>query len=451
MARLRQHASDAAYIDETYQLSAVGTKTLVRDSATQFTIQSCDATAHFTANRRIRVVGATTDHGYVVLSVYSAPDTIVTVTMESGNVPTSPTQALVHVDPKIRSGAFSMQGAGNGLDADKLDGYQAADIFGPAIFADAIVNGGFEVWQRGTASVSCPAGSRTFLADRWFVQPSGAACTQERTTTTPTGAISKYALKITGATSVTQCDFACQRIESILIPYIKTTITVSALIKNETGANLAAALFLNTADALDDFTSVTNRYTNAFASITNGSSQRVSLTMDVSGYTNIDNGLEVRIVAGGTSMDSASKSITITEVQIDRSTTFSHFRYRPFPLELLRCQRFYAKTFAYGTVPAQNWVGGSGLAAGSITISGGSASPGFDYTAASWVLPTFMRATPTVTTYNPHAANAKARSITSSAERDITSVPSTSTIGFTINPAGEDRSFCFGATASSEL
>lgn len=172
MARLRQHASDAAYIDETYQLSAVGTKTLVRDSATQFTIQSCDATAHFTANRRIRVVGATTDHGYVVLSVYSAPDTIVTVTMESGNVPTSPTQALVHVDPKIRSGAFSMQGAGNGLDADKLDGYQAADIFGPAIFADAIVNGGFEVWQRGTASVSCPAGSRTFLADRWFVQPS---------------------------------------------------------------------------------------------------------------------------------------------------------------------------------------------------------------------------------------------------------------------------------------
>lgn len=445
-AAVRTHISDGAYVDETYQLASVGTKTLARNSTTQFTVQSCDATGVFTIGRRIRIVGATTDHGYVTSSSFST-HTTVNVTMESGDVPTTPTQALVHVDPKIKSGAYSQQGSGNGLDADKVDGFHAVDIFGPAIHADALVNGSFLIWQRGTSG-SAPAGSRTFYADRWFTNPSGAAVTVARTTSTPTGAISPYALKVTGATSVTSVELVGQRVESHLVPYVKATVTFSALIKNETGASLTPVLLINTPSAADDYTSKTNRLTQAFSAISSGASQRVSYTVDISGYTNIDNGFEMTINAASGALNSAAKSITITEVQIDRASAFAHFRFRPFPDELLRCQRYYVKTFDYDTAPAQNWSSGTGSHVGGLIIpgSGAGANPN---TGVSWFLPTVMRATPSVTTYNPLSAAATAVEFDGSGTATITVVEGTQVINFQIK--GPSQATCFGASASAEL
>lgn len=449
MAQVRAQASDASYIDETYQLASVGTKTLVRDSTTQFTVQACDATSVFTAGRRIRVVGATTDYGYVVSSSYST-NTTVTVTMESGDVPSTPTQALVHVDAKIKSGAYSQQGAGNGLDADTVDGYGAAEIFGPSIFADALVNGSFLVWQRGTSSTSASAGSNTFLADRWFTNPTDAAVTVERTTTTPTGAVSPYAIKITGNTGVTACAMVGQRIESYLIPYIKTTVTFSALVKNDTSGTANVFLVLGTPTAQDDFTTVTNRLTAAFGSVSSGTTSRLTYTVDISGYTNLANGLEMKMSVGALTLDDVAKSITITEVQIDRVETFSYFRFRPFQDELLRCQRYYTKTFDYATAPAANWDPGNGAHVGAITIPGSSAASAPN-TGASWVLPTVMRAAPTVATYNPRSGTADeaCRYDATATTYAVTATAGTGVV--TLSVDGPTVATCIGATASAEL
>ena len=354
MASIRTHIEDAAYFDPNYQLTAVGVKSLTRVSATQFTILACDATAYFTADRRIRVVGATTDQGFVTSSSF-AVDTTVNVTMDSADVPTAPTQALVLVDAKIRGLAYKKPGSGNGADADTLDTYHAADLYGTALFAEALVNGSMLVWQRGTGSTSCPAGTRTLLADRWFTNPAGAAATAIRTTTVPTGAISPYALLVTGAASVTATTVAGQRVESYLMPYVKSgSVTISALVKNDTTAALVLSLLLGTPNAVDDFTTVVNRLTQALTSIPSGNSQRVSFTVDVSGYTNINNGLQVEFQAPNGALDSGAKSITITEIQVDRATLFTFFRFRTLPDELVRCRRYYQKTFPYATAPAQN-------------------------------------------------------------------------------------------------
>lgn len=350
MARIRLHASDASYIDETYQLSAVGTKTLVRNSTTQFTIQACDATAHFIADRRIKVVGATTDFGFVTSSSFSV-DTTVNVVMDSADVPTAPTQALVHTDTKLRALAYKKAGAGNGADADTLDTYHASGLFGPSLFAEALVNGAMLIAARGTSG-NAPVGSRTMFIDRWFTQPVGATVAVSRVTTTPTGAITPYALKVTGATSVTTCDVAGQRVESYLMPYVKSTVTVSALVKNETGAALVLDLLLGTPTVADNFATVTNRLTQSLTSIPSTNSQRVSHTVDISAYTDINNGLEVRFRAPSGSLDAGTKSITITEIQIDRASSFTFFLFRPMPEEKLRCLRYYEKTFDEATVPA---------------------------------------------------------------------------------------------------
>lgn len=453
MARIREHASDAAYIDENYNLGTVGAKTITRISATQLTIANCDATAYFTAGRRIRVVGATTDHGFVTSSSYGAPTTTVNVSMDSGDVPTTPTQVLVHIDAKLRDAAYYKSGSGNLLNADLVDGYHAADIFGPAIFAEAIINGGMAVAQRGTA-ILCPVNTKTLTADRWFCNPAAGtgSLTWFQTKTTLSGAVSKYGSRLLGASGITgTVDFG-QRIESSLIPYIKTTVTISALVKNETAASLALQLRLGTPAAADDFTTVTNRLGQTMTSIASGTTQRISYTVDISGYTNIDNGLELvfRVPAG--SLSSSGKSLTITEVQIDRASAFNYFRFRPFQDELLRCQRFYNKTFAYETVPEQDWTGGgTGFQSGALVIPGSSFSSGSDNTGVSWMFPTIMRATPTVVTFNPGAADAKAVNISGSDSKTVTATASTSGVILSISAAVNDRAYVVGATAEAEL
>lgn len=74
--------------------------------------------------------------------------------------------------------------------------------------------------------------------------------------------------------------------------------------------------------------------------------------------------------------------------------------YKPADIqgELAKAQRYYCKTFAQGTSPAQN----AGLAA--------ALGDAYDTTdgagAVAWRFPASMRASPTITTYNPSAANA---------------------------------------------
>lgn len=447
MAAARTQASDAAYIDETYQLTTVGAKSLSRTSTTQFKVLACDATAHFTTGRRVRVVGATTDYGFVTSSSYSAPDTTVNVTMDSGDVPTSPTQALVHVDAQIRGAAYKTTGAGNGLDADTLDTYHASQIYGPSIYAEALVNGSMLVWQRGTSSTSCPVGTRTMRADRWFTNPAGAAVTAARTTTTPTGAISPYALLVTGATSVTTCTVAGQRIESYLMPYIRTTVTISALVKNDTTASLTLSLLLGTPAAADDFTTVTNRLTQTLTAITSGSSQRVSHTVDVSGYTNIANGLQVEFQAPSGALDAGTKSITITEIQIDRASSFSFFRFNPFPDELLRCQRYYEKTFDYGTVPAAS-AGFTG------SLGGAGNDVNANNCVISWPHVQKRASGGTLTTYNPSAAGTGARNNfgDTAALQSSSAGQSSSYAWFNTGPAGTSKTaFHVHMTLESEL
>lgn len=62
-----------------------------------------DLTARYVAGRRIKFVGATTGYATISSASYSAPDTTINVTMDSGNVPTS--LVTVSLGPEISTGA----------------------------------------------------------------------------------------------------------------------------------------------------------------------------------------------------------------------------------------------------------------------------------------------------------------------------------------------------------
>ena len=108
------------------------------------------------------------------------------------------------------------------------------------------------------------------------------------------------------------------------------------------------------------------------------------------------------------------------------------FERRPFFDELRACKVHFQKSFAYGTAPAQN-AGFVGSVSWKTTATGA--------VGTLWRVPfeTQMRADPTVTLYNPAAANAQVRNFTDSTDCTSSSAQAVRTKGFNIDtttPAG---------------
>lgn len=287
-------------------------------------------------------------------------------------------------------------------------GGQADPTSGSVFRRNALYNGAMEVWQRGTGTTTCTAGARTFLADRWCVVPSGANITQDSSIELPTGSRALQSLRLVGAASVTTVNLQ-QRLPARDIPRIKRTVTFQCYVRNLTGAAYTPTLLLGTPGGLDDFTTVTNRLTQVLASCADNAWTQVSHTVDISAYTNINNGLQVEIqIPSGSSV--ASDENYFTELQLAPSSVVTPFDGLTFESERDRCMHFYQKSFPYGTAPAQN-AGVSG-ALSWINILGGAVGGGSQ--SMQFALP--MRASPTVTTYNPSAANAQIRNVATTAD-----------------------------------
>jgi hypothetical protein len=89
----------------------------------------------------------------------------------------------------------------------------------------------------------------------------------------------------------------------------------------------------------------------------------------------------------------------VTGVQLEVGTQATSFEYRQYTNELQLCQRYYSKSFLQGQVPVQN----VGSTSGALVYATQTASTQFIM--AQTNLPVTMRAAPTVTTFNPFAAN----------------------------------------------
>jgi hypothetical protein len=107
----------------------------------------------------------------------------------------------------------------------------------------------------------------------------------------------------------------------------------------------------------------------------------------------------------------------ISKVQLEAGSIATPFERRPFTTELALCQRYYCKTFVYGTAPAQN----AGVV-GSLYSSGSpeAVTPGLFR--MDWEYPMWMRAAPAHVLYNPSAANNSARNTTDGSDTAVTTV-----------------------------
>ncbi len=399
MASVRTWYDAPQWLEITYALSPAGTKTLTRVSTTQIDVVGCDATTYFTAGRQIQIVGATTGTGFVVSSAYSASDTQVTVTMVAADVPVAPTSIKVFCSDHLGDSAFVDQGTGNGLDADTVDGFEAADL---AASVNHLINGGFDVWQRGTPFTSIS--SAQYTADRWRYDPSTGSATITRVAhalgqTNVPNEPSYYLLA--AQSSAASTPLLEQRIENVrtlagqqvtLSFYAVggTSFSVDTEIEQNFGTGGSPSTAVTTAGSTASVTTSWTRFTHTIT------------IPSISGKTlgtGGDDYLAIRFKLPAAS----SVVLSLADVQVETGSSAASFVRDSFADVLDRCQRYYFKTFDYGTAPAQatgSWAG----AIVAIANSGG----GFG---DDWRLPGMRAggAAMTVTTYNPSQANANWR------------------------------------------
>jgi hypothetical protein len=214
-------------------------------------------------------------------------------------------------------------------------------------FRNELINGGFDVWQRWIAtSINVSSGTTAYTADRWFMSPVGATMGAIRDTNVPPTSLSRYSLQIApNGTGGSTCNLG-QRIEASNVYALKGTVTFSAWIFNNTTASITPVLLLGTPSAEDNFTTVTNRLTQSLQACANGAWTKVTHTVDISGYTNINNGLQLEIQTSGHT--TFGRIVRIAEVQLERNTQATPFEQRPIGVELALCQRYFWKLISNG-------------------------------------------------------------------------------------------------------
>lgn len=288
---------------------------------------------------------------------------------------------------------------------------------------NALINGGFSVWQRGGGVTTCVAGAThpltgslgTYTADRWFVQPVGGNPTVQ-----PGGGFrTPLALLVNGVAGVTEC-WVGQRIESADIVRIRNIMngsadalmTFSFRIANSSGAAITPQYRVDyPAAASDTFSAVTNAIaaTNLTA-VADGGNVYQTVTIDLRNLSaNIGRGIQILINLGAL----VTGSVVLYEAMLETGGDRSLYTSSRFGDELLMCQRYFQKTHLYGTPAGQNFGN-----AGAFAIQGS--------TCSNWELYPTMRTTPFVTTYNTNAADALFDNDTGGADGAVT-IPATGT------------------------
>lgn len=203
-------------------------------------------------------------------------------------------------------------------------------------FKNYIINGGFDVWQRGTSF----SGSSEYTADRWKAQIAGDVGTKNKSTNVPTGY--KYALNlaITGSASFTQIG---QHIEFVNFKGLcGKTATLSFWVKAN-NTNISAMTYrIRYSTNLEDETILFTGSTLVSGSKTVSTNWQQHTTSFV-----VPTGTTSMTIEFSTGAVSNGDIFYITGVQLEEGSVATPFEQRPYGLELLMCKRYYGTVSFY--------------------------------------------------------------------------------------------------------
>jgi hypothetical protein len=381
-----------------------GVYTATYIAANQFRIDGADVSAYYRAGMRVRAVAPTpgTISGTISAVAYSAPNTLVTVTWDSGAGLSNEVITAI------------LMGIGSGGGAGGQPSYR--NILGR--------NGGCEVWQRGaggSASIEVAPNTTQYIADGWCVQH-GANQRHRAFQNAGLVAGSRYTLyscRADGDTGTGIMTLFMPLDTDEIAPMQNSIVTLSfTAFKNPnwtaSGSQLLVYLFVGTgAPAKRGYSGYTGE-TQPIAGVPitlSTAVQRFTITSTIVVPSNATQAaVQFNWTPVGTAPSGNSDGYSLDDVQLEVGSVATPFERRPFESELLACRRHFWKTFSYGVAPAVN-VGDAENAASiwQIVAAGGSVE-------GIVRAPVSMRAAPTITTYNYGASNSQMRNSNSSVD-----------------------------------
>jgi hypothetical protein len=304
-----------------------------------------------------------------------------------------------------------------------------------SVFKNRIINGDCRIDQRYAGASVTPSVS-TYTLDRWSAalsQTSKFSIQQNAGSVTPPAGFTNYlGTTSLASTSLGASDFYFidQRIEGFNIADLgwgtanAATVTLSFWVRSSLTGTFGGALRNSAANRSYPFS-----YT--ISSANTWEQKSITIAGDTSGTWLTNNGVGISIdfsigtgstFSGTAGAWSAGNFVTatgatsvvgtngatfyITGVQLEKGTQATSFEYRHYGTELALCQRYYEKSFNQATAPAQS--AGSTGAFRFVQVKDANVrqiSCGTAFFKAS------KRATPTVTLFNPEAANALPRNL----------------------------------------
>ena len=416
------------------------------------------------SGKKLKIVGDVIDtNGNELLKVSATASAVNELTVTNAATGSAPRLSASGDDTNI---PLRLAGKGTGAVVAQVNGsdvWSASSTFG---MKNRIINGGMVIDQRNAGASVTPA-SGQYLVDRFYYAATQASkFTAQRnagSVTPPAGFTNYLGLTVASAVSVAAGDtfYFGQIIEGFNIADLgwgtanAQTVTVSFVVRSSiTGTH--SGCVGNTALAR------TYPFTFTINNPNTWETKSVTITGDTAGTWATDNtaGLYLlfnlgsganfsgtagawtaatRIGATGATSVVGTNGATfyITGVQLERGSTATSFDFRPYGTELMLCQRYFFKTFPQTTQVAQN-AGRLGSLVGTLTAGFLNATADF---------PVTLRATPTVTTFNPSATN------TNWSSGDAATVETAVTSDRTVYISGASAN-SFGyihVTASSEL
>lgn len=229
------------------------------------------------------------------------------------------------------------------------------------LFSQDIINGNFEVWQRGTSFTADGA----YTADRWKMSATTGTVTTSRQVPSAGDAIAGQEIvnylrqaisgQSAGATAVAAIE---QRIESVRA-FAGQQITFSFYARRSSGSgNVAVEFIQNFGSGGSPSAAVTSLGVTSIALTSSWARYSVTVTLPSSAgktFGTTDDGyLSVKIwTSAGTNFNGNTGSLGVQTItvdlwgaKIDRGAFATSFIQRPRALELAMCQRYYCRSAA---------------------------------------------------------------------------------------------------------
>lgn len=309
------------------------------------------------------------------------------------------------------------------VEADRL---LASPGYGRGFRNAAGRNGGLEVWQRGAggaASIAVAASTTAYTADGWALKTNAnQASVVDQVAGIATG--SRWAARVrrtAGQTGTGAMSFELPLDVDEIVALRGNLVTLSLTL--QAGANWSPASGNLTIELRTGTGTPAKRSAGAYTGEAADISQAPAITTSPTRYsftsaaaigaTVTQASIYLTWTPAGTA--GAADDFTIDDVQLEIGLARTTFERLPFALELLLCQRHFWKTFKYDVAPAQN--AGSPTADHQWGAQRAGAASNFGFLP----FPVVMRSAPTITFFNPSAANAQARDLDAAADCSSTS------------------------------